>query len=107
MTECSILLQPKHFSGPVDLLGHFDTLCHNNSFKKNIDIFARPLTRFGRYGRIAIESEREMNIEFVQDFILIFLTFFVGCRFGRFFYQRQNRKKYIRHGSSRLEKAPR
>ena len=48
-----------------------------------------------------------MNIEFAQDFVLIFLAFFVGCRFGSFFYQRQNRKKYLRRGASRLEKAAR
>ena len=48
-----------------------------------------------------------MNIELVQDFILIFLAFFVGCRFGIFFYQRQNRKKYLRRGVPRLEKVAR
>jgi len=49
-----------------------------------------------------------MVIEFVQDFVLIFLTFFVGYRFGRFFYhQEQDRKKTIRRDVRRLESTSR
>ena len=56
-----------------------------------------------------------MNIEFAQDLILIFLAFFVGCRFGSFFHQynkyslsryqsyinRENRKKNIQRPAPR------